>query len=503
LAESKIREYILSSWISEDFLASDLKPNNNMQSTAFTDPKFTFVEKFLEKRNQRQIVRELLKQNLLPSNVVKPNTYTLNFDMLTNQHIDTLTDAIEGHLYKNSDSKKSLPPQNVQQIPTISAIPEEFMQLLDSEIFNHAKDAKIINSSKRKQLWKQFALWACFSISSNFKLQFRHHCRRLWSKVNRIYQYVEVQDKSLERYNMAFLRHPSDKLYIAEETTKMVASGINLKDYQHILNPQRFTNTLGETMVDFFDLDKISAENAKITVENYYKHMINEPTHQSTYFKADLIEYFGCFTSSNSVPYTTSNTASSHNKSHQECVKNLIQGLQPLSNSVNNYFETTYPNLYTKMKKLDLGPNVPKSFGAFPSAAINFNVICQFHRDMKDHRNTLCVVCPLGKFKGGELTFPELKLVIHVKQGQAVAFRSNLLVHGNLPIIAGVRHSAVFYIHNNVIKQKRKFGSLFADYELDWDNDGEVESSQKYLPPKFSSQTKLKNHRRSHLGKYN
>ena len=88
-----------------------------------------------------------------------------------------LTDAIKKHLYKDSNSKKTLPPQNVQQIPTISTIPEEFMQLLDSEIFNHVKDAKIINSSERKSLWKEFALWACFSTSSNFKLQFRCHCR--------------------------------------------------------------------------------------------------------------------------------------------------------------------------------------------------------------------------------------------------------------------------------------------------------------------------------------
>jgi hypothetical protein len=85
LAESKTREYILSSWISEDFLASDLKPNDDLQSiTTSMDPKFTFVEKFLEKRNQRQIVRELLKQNLLLLNVVNPNTYTFNFNVLTN-----------------------------------------------------------------------------------------------------------------------------------------------------------------------------------------------------------------------------------------------------------------------------------------------------------------------------------------------------------------------------------------------------------------------------------
>ena len=126
---------------------------------------------------------------------------------------------------------------------------------------------------------------------------------------------------------------------------------------------------------------------------------------------------------------------------------------------------------------------------------------------MKDHRNTLCVVCPLGNFKGGELIFPELKLIIHVKQGQAVAFRSNILVHGNLPVITGIRHSLVFYIHNTLIKQKRKFGSLFADDTLNWgDDNNRNEPTQKYLSPMLGSRdskTKLKNHRRMHIGMCN
>ncbi|CAG8665081.1 5296_t:CDS:1, partial [Paraglomus brasilianum] len=153
------------------------------------------------------------------------------------------------------------------------------------------------------------------------------------------------------------------------------------------------------------------------------------------------------------------------------------------------------------MKNLNLGPNVPKSFSTFPTVAINYNTISQFHRDLKDHRNTLCVVCPLGIFEGGELTFPELKLVIHAKQGHGIAFRSNLLIHGNLPIIMGSRHSVVFYVHSTVIKQNRRFGSLFADCELDINrNDDYVcEPPQKYVPPTLGPSTKLKNHRRTYI----
>ncbi|CAG8584859.1 4985_t:CDS:2, partial [Acaulospora colombiana] len=361
LTENEARQYIVSRWISEDFLASDLKPSKILQPTTFLNPQLTFLEKFLEKRRQRQVVRQLLNQGLLPSNAIKTGTYILDFAVLSNHHLEVLSNVIQENLYEDDARKKSLPPQSIQTIPTFSEVPQEFMSLLESEIFildgpadqvgrihikdlNNVKPEYTSDSSGKKQLWTEFALWAY----------------------------------------------------------------------------------------------------------------------------------------SNNIPYTTSNTTSSHHKAHLKCVKGLIQGLQPLSNSINNYLENTYPALYNKLKKLDLGPNVSKSFGAFPTVTINFNVICQFHRDMKDHRNTLCVVCPLGEFKGGELAFPELKLVVHMKQGRAVAFRSNLLIHGNLPVIAGVRHSVVFYIHNTAIKQKRKFGSLFADYDLGWDsNSNEDESSPK------------------------
>ena len=122
---------------------------NPLQSITFTNLKSTFLKKFIEKRHQRQIVQKLLNQDLLPLNAVKPNTFTLNFDVLTEQLINILTDAIEGHLYKDNGSEKSLQLQSIQSIPTISIIPVEFMQLLDSEIFNYAE---IINSSEQKQL---------------------------------------------------------------------------------------------------------------------------------------------------------------------------------------------------------------------------------------------------------------------------------------------------------------------------------------------------------------
>ncbi|CAG8817617.1 12409_t:CDS:1, partial [Gigaspora rosea] len=152
--------------------------------------------------------------------------------------------------------------------------------------------------------------------------------------------------------------------------------------------PQCFKNSFDETMVNFFVLPNAKViEESKMIVSQYYNHNLNNKKHQLKEFKKELVKHFGAFTGNNNEPYTTFNTASNHYPEYRKCVQELIQGLQPLSNLVNNYLQETHPVLYSKMEKLNLGPNVPKPFGAFPTIAINFNVISQFHRDL---RTTLC-----------------------------------------------------------------------------------------------------------------
>jgi len=390
------------------------------------------------------------------------------------------------------------------------------MDLLETEIFDIKKSPITISKQKiseQKRLWKQFATWAYFPIGPNIKKRFRNHCRCLWSKIKHAYQDIEIKNKSLEHYIIpaTIQRSLKDKLLIAENLTEIVASDINLKGYHHVFKPLCFKNVFNETMIDFFNLDPIITKNANEVVNYYYNHMLHNPSHQSKNFSKEFVEHYCSFTGNNNLPYTTSNTAALHCKEHQICVHNLIEGLQPLSNIINIYIRDTYPSLYEKLKKIDLGSNVPKSFGIFPSVAINYNVISQFHRDLKDHPNTLCVVCPLGTFEGGQLVFPELNKIIHAKEGQGIAFRSHILVHGNLPVITGIRHSIVFFVHATVIKQNRKFGSLFNNTDM------EIDNNKKMKKQKFESLThsisknskinnqkslqKIKNSRRSHIGK--
>ncbi|CAG8845416.1 5220_t:CDS:2, partial [Gigaspora margarita] len=239
---------------------------------------------------------------------------------------------------------------------------------------------------------------------------------------------VKAEKVSLEQTTIseALCRNLKDKQIIASVLTdKMAEEDVNIKGYHYIFDPQCFKNALGETMVDLYTFPSSRVtKSAKIAVEQYYVHMLDNPSYQSKEFKKELVEHFGTFIGNNNELYTTANTASSHNRDHLKL-------------------------------------------------AVNFNIISQFHRDLKDHRDSFCVICPLGIFKGGQLVFPELKLVVYVKEGQAVAFRSNILVYGNFPVLTDVRHSIVFFIYGTMIKQNRNFRTLFHDTDPD-DSDSEI-----------------------------
>ena len=88
----------------------------------------------------------------------------------------------------------------------------------------------------------------------------------------------------------------------------------------------------------------------------------------------------------------------------------------------------------------------------FGMCTVNFNTICGYHIDRDDDKYGFCWLVPLGEWEGGDLIFPQLNVRIKLKPGNILAFRSNLLVHENLSC-SGVRHSLVFFNHNNLFPE--------------------------------------------------
>ncbi|CAG8477210.1 5399_t:CDS:2 [Acaulospora morrowiae] len=56
----------------------------------------------------------------------------------------------------------------------------------------------------------------------------------------------------------------------------------------------------------------------------------------------------------------------------------------------------------------------------------------EFKKELVEH---------FSAFTGGQLVFLELKLIIYVKQGHVITFRSNILVHGNLSVVADINNA--------------------------------------------------------------
>ena len=59
MTKDEVHKYICIQWISEDFFSSDFKSTKISQPYALIDPKFTFIKKFLEKRQQRQTIQPM------------------------------------------------------------------------------------------------------------------------------------------------------------------------------------------------------------------------------------------------------------------------------------------------------------------------------------------------------------------------------------------------------------------------------------------------------------
>ena len=74
---------------------------------------------------------------------------------------------------------------------------------------------------------------------------------------------------------------------MAEEITKSVADGIDLKGYFHIFNPQCFKHAFGETLVNFFDLtNPVAVKEVQMVVNQYYDLGLTFQNHSELFLQS-------------------------------------------------------------------------------------------------------------------------------------------------------------------------------------------------------------------------
>jgi hypothetical protein len=352
--------------------------------------------------------------------------------------LDLLVETLirEAKLAKNNNTHEQL-----------FEIPNDFLLLVNSDIIN--SNATLSKSNKR--LWVRFGKWLGFK--GNIKRrQVRQHIRMRWQNLQHA---LDIRNN-----NLHVLSKPRSEMNVSVRNLQPSAG------FRYIVNPECIVDKNNRTLLHLELLDNPNAiAKATETINSYYFHTLKHPSHRSDNFWKNFIEHFGVFTLNNLLPFTSSNTASSHNIEHLECVNKLLYDLIPLSNSINQFLEKHYLGLYEKLSKLKWGPFAPRPFGVFPMIAINYNTISDYHWDKHDDPNSFCCLVVLGDFEGGELCFPQLKIIVPLRPGQVLLFPSRLLLHGNFTITKGIRHSIVYFVHSSFFHHQRNFSSVYNDFK--------------------------------------
>ena len=346
-------------------------------------------------------------------------------------------------------------------------IPPDFLSLIYTDIIKETNIGieRSLPNTANKRLWVAFGQWLGLKEKDGplKRKHVRQHLRLFWKKLQHAHDIQNNRDFQ-DLFDVATAH------YTKIEKTRLIISACHnpqsiseVVQFKHITEPECITDLSGKTLIHLEQLDNYNAIMlATNAINNYYFHTLEHPSHRSDEFWTNLVEHFGAYTRNNLLPFTSSNTASTHNIFHHECVNKLLLGLKPLSDCVNQFLRDYYEDLYMKLSRLSWGPFAPKPFGVFPMIAINFNTTSDYHWDEHDEANSLCVLVALGDYEGGELCFPQLQMVVHLRPGQIVAFASRLLLHGNFSVTKGIRHSVVYFVHYTFFHHLRNFTKVYA-----------------------------------------
>ncbi|CAG8730949.1 5772_t:CDS:2, partial [Rhizophagus irregularis] len=209
------------------------------------------------------------------------------------------------------------------------------------------------------------------------------------------------------------------------------------------------------TLFRLFEVPKEKEQlivNADHAVQTYWTHIHNDFNHAPPKFKGfnyesqdsgtqPFTQHFGIFRSNNKFVYQSQDymckVKNDEYFNHSCCVDKMLYEINEVADYIANIMEFYYPSMYRNLSNLCFPPQVKKLFKVFGMCAVNFNTICGCHIDRDDDKYGFCWLVPLGEWKGGDLIFPQLNIRIKLKPGNILAFRSNLLVHGNLPCSVG------------------------------------------------------------------
>ena len=222
----------------------------------------------------------------------------------------------------------------------LSDVPPNFLLLVDKEIIKmgeHDDANPYSNNAKNKRLWVALGRWLGMEEPA-IRRDARCHLRSKWIDLKYAVDFQNNESQDILRTTLYISR--KEKAYLIISARGNFCSFKKLVKLRHLTVSECVTDVEGRTLVHLALLNNPRAViQATDVVNHYYFHILNNPSLCSYEFWKNFIEHFGAYTRNNLLPFTSSNTASSHNIAHQECVNTLLRNLGPLSISVNEFVQ--------------------------------------------------------------------------------------------------------------------------------------------------------------------
>ncbi len=132
---------------------------------------------------------------------------------------------------------------------------------------------------------------------------------------------------------------------------------------------------------------------------------------------------------------------------HPELIENHIE----LIELVDSLYKYHLPSIHARQWEHVVGiPNWRIGRTAFSTGYFVKLLQCGYHPDLRNLRNVMSCIFPLGPFTGGELILFRWRVAVAYLSGDLLLFNPQFY-HGNLPF-KGARMSAVFFCDKNIAR---------------------------------------------------
>ena len=114
------------------------------------------------------------------------------------------------------------------------------------------------------------------------------------------------------------------------------------------------------------------------------------------------------------------------------------------------HFENFFPSVYKETVEHPLPEGLAPLAGTFMRCIVKVqqdrsSVETEIHCDSKEQPFVPSYLCRIGNFRGGNLIFWDLQVVVKLKPGDLFFFYDSIIYHSNEEVVEGIRHWIVVF----------------------------------------------------------